>query len=152
MRLLSFGGIVVALAFAATTTATGATTYDLRGNWRATANPNGPWTLVQGATPLPPDRDWTPISSVDPAYNPSGGKHIRQPAYAPGNQNGNFLPAFFKAAVTPVTSGNGWLKGDVVMHTTDTANGSGEGVAAVVFTAPATGVPVASEVTQTRLP
>ena len=141
MRKRIIASIALAIATTTVTTAHGATTYDLKSGWRTSANPNGPWTLVQGATPLPLDSDWTPISNADSAYNPAGGHHIRQPGFAPGNQNGDFLPAFFKAAVTPAGASFGWLKGDIVMHTTDAFNGIGEGVAAVVFTAPATGVP-----------
>ncbi len=141
MRTLMLGGIALVLAATTATAALGATTYDLKMDWRTTVNPNGPWTLVQGATPLPYDKDWTPLSTTDPAYNPAGGRHIRQPGFAPGNGNGDFLPAFFKAAVTPAGAGFGWLKGDIVMHATDAFNGVGEGVAAVVFTSPASGVP-----------
>lgn len=130
------GALVVALCWAAEASA--ATSYDLRGDWSRKANPNGPWALLQGASALPADADWTPLSNTDTAYNPTGG-HIKQPAFAPGNAPGNFLPAFFKAAVTPESTGFGWLKGDVVLHTTDGFNGAGEGPASAVFTAPAAG-------------
>jgi hypothetical protein len=115
------------------------TTYDLRQQWSNKVNPNGPWTLEEGNDALPRDRDWTPLSESDAAYNPPEG-HIRQPAFAPGSKPGNFLPAWFKAVVTPATPGNGWRKHDVIVHTTDPANGSKSGPASVVFTATSAGL------------
>ena len=63
---------------------------------------------------LPRDKDWTAISNADAAYNPPTG-HIRQPAWAPGNQAGHYLPGWFKAAVTPSDSAYGWRKGDIIV-------------------------------------
>jgi len=118
--------------------ANAATTYDLKSQWSKTANPNGPWTVSQGASALPRDKDWTAISNADSAYNPARG-HIRQPSFAPGNHPGHFLPAWFKAAVTPNDPAYGWSKGDLILHTTDEFNGIGSGLAGVTFTAPAGG-------------
>lgn len=127
--------MVATLAFCATASAA---TYDLKTQWSNAANPDGVWTLEQGALALPRDKDWTAISNADAAYNPPAG-HIRQPAWAPGNQAGHYLPAWFKAAVTPSDPAYGWRKGDIIMHTTDAFNGIGFGLAALVFTSPAAG-------------
>jgi hypothetical protein len=125
-------------AFALCGGALGAT-YDLKKQWRAGANPNGAWTMVEGSAALPRDKDWTAISNADAAYNPPSG-HLRQPAFAPGNAPGHYLPAWFKAAVTPSDASYGWRKGDIVMHTTDAFNGIGSGLGALVFTSPAAGM------------
>lgn len=112
-----------------------AASYDLKAQWKTTANPNGVWSLVQGSTKLPRDADWTPLSTTDSAYT-VGTRHIKQPALATGNSAGAFLPSFFKAAVTPAESDLGWLKGDLLVHTTDTFNGAAFGPASAIFTAP----------------
>jgi hypothetical protein len=116
-----------------------AATYDLKKQWTNAANPNGVWTMVEAASVLPRDKDWTAISAVDAAYNPPTG-HLRQPAFAPGNVAGHYLPAWFKAAVTPSDALYGWRKGDIIMHTTDVFNGIGSGSAALVFTLPSAGM------------
>jgi hypothetical protein len=67
-------------------------------------------------------------------------------AWAPSNANGNFLPAFFKATADGTTNPGGvcatcnFLTGDLVVHTTDGANGVGEGPANVLFVAPVAGM------------
>ena len=123
--------------------ASAGTIYDLKLDWKKATNPHGPWALVQGAVPLPAVPDWTPLSNADIAYNPLTG-HIKQPAFAPSGGAEPYLPAWFKAAVTPDSSAFGWRQHDVIVHTTDTSNGAGEGTAAAVFTAPATGAAVIS--------
>ncbi len=99
--------------------------YDLNSDWSDVANPNGPWALLQGSSALPHVANWTPL-----------GASVAQPAWAPSNTPGNFLPAWFKAT----SSAFDWQVGDVVVHTTDPANGASEGVANVEFTAPTSGV------------
>jgi hypothetical protein len=131
--------ILAAAALAVSARAGAATVYDLNSQWSNASNPNGPWALLQGATPLPADADWTPLSDTDPAYTKKSGQHIAQPAWAPGNQAGSFLPAWFKATVTPKTAGADWKRGDIVFHTTDNFNGQGSGPASVLFTVPAAG-------------
>jgi hypothetical protein len=132
--------IVIAVTAAVVPGRASATTlYDLKSQWSNASNPNGPWTLLQGATALPADADWTPLSDTDPAYTKKNGRHIAQPAWAPGNQAGSFLPGWFKAAVNPQTAGADWKRGDIVFHTTDNFNGQGSGPASVLFTVPAAG-------------
>jgi hypothetical protein len=98
-----------------------ATLYNLNADWSDASNPTGPWTYREGFNALPHVPNWTPLSSPTP-----------QPAWAPSTNPGNFLPAWFKA-----TSANfDWLIGDIVVHTTDPFNGSGSGIANVLFTAP----------------
>jgi hypothetical protein len=120
------------------------TVYDLNSDWSNITNPNGPWTLMQGSAALPHDPDWTALSETDPAYTRKDGKHIAQPAWAPGNQQADYLPAWFKAAVNPKTAGADWKRGDIVFHTTDTGNGQGSGSASVLFTVPTAGRAIVS--------
>jgi len=131
--------MIVAVTVISGTAHGAATVYDLKSQWSNTSNPNGPWSLLQGSTPLPFDPDWTALSDYDPAYTKKNGKHIAQPAWAPGNQQATYLPAWFKAVVTPKTAGADWQRGDIVFHTTDTENGQGSGPASVAFTVPAAG-------------
>jgi len=119
--------ILVAVAVSAAPMAAEATTWDLSTNWSDSANSNGPWSLNQGSTPLPSVKN----------FNFGGTLAINQPAWAPSNTSGNFLPAFFKAQTT--VPGFDWSVGDVVMHSTDTANGGGQGVANVTWTSAITG-------------
>ena len=110
---------------------------DLGSDWSDTSNPNsgayGTWSYRQGASLLPQDPDWTPLGSSTP-----------QPAWAPGNTNGDFLPAEFKA--TSNVSGNlgtgpaDWQIGDIVTHTADPFNGAGKGPANFLWTSPVAGV------------
>lgn len=114
------------------------TTYDLGLNWSDVNNPNGPWSYRQGTSALPFDSDWTPVSNSLGEYNPMSG-HIAQPAWAPGNVPGSFLPAWFRSKVD-VSSGSGdWKANDVVVHTTDPSNGGSNGPANVVWTCPVGG-------------
>lgn len=130
--------VLLALALAAACTAAHPATYDLKKQWSAKLNPHGAWTLEQGGVALPRDKDWTAISNADAAYNPPSG-HVAQPAWAPGNAPGHYLPAWFKAAVTPADAQYGWLQGDLIVHSTDIYNGIGSGVASVLFTSPEAG-------------
>ncbi len=108
--------------------AANATTYDLNSDWSNTSNPNGPWALLQGNAPLPFVPGWTGINS----------------AWAPSNNNGNFLPGWFQANETGASacgSNCDWNVGDVIMHTVDASNGNPSlGVANVQFTSPTAGV------------
>jgi hypothetical protein len=140
MQPLAAPLLAATLLFAAAAPTRAATTYDLKANWSDTANPNGPWSFNQGATALPADADWTPISTTIPEYNPKK-RHIAQPAWAPGNTTGMFLPGFFKSKITIKASKPpfDWKKGDIVFHTTDQFNGQGSGPANIVWTSPSGG-------------
>ena len=132
-RIILTSGVsaaVFGLALLGNVPSAGATVYDLEAQWSGANNPNGPWTYRQDLSALPLVADW-PI--------PNG---PTQPAWAPSDFSGNFLPAWFKAVAAPNDSGLDWQPGDIIVHTTDSSNGVGEGLANVLFTSP-----VASPVT-----
>ncbi len=130
VHLIAFG-LVVSTAARADIIA------DLGSDWSDASNPNsgayGTWSYRQGTSLLPQDTNWTPL-----------GSSTTQPAWAPGNNNGDFLPAEFKA--TSNMSGNlvsgpaDWQIGDIVTHTTDPFNGAGNGPANFLWTSPVAGV------------
>ena len=98
-----------------------ATIADLRTEWSLSGNPNvqanGSWTYTDTSAPLAFIASW----AGDP--NQSG--------WGPAaNVSGNFLPFFFR---TPITYGDS-LPGDVIVHTTDTFNGAGNGPALFIWT------------------
>ena len=108
-----------------------AATFDLAADWSSISNPNGVWTLRQGTSALGAVPNWQGLADT---------------AWAPSNANGSFLPAFFKASANgPINGLSGgcstcdWLAGDVIVHTTDPANGIGFGAANVLFTTPFAG-------------
>jgi len=112
--------------------------FSLSGNWSNENNPNGPWSYNQGSTPLPLVPDWTGNGSAFVGCN--------QPAWAPSNNGGDFLPAFMKAnsctakdlGTDPHNGRPNARPGDIVVHTVDSANGSpANGVANFLFTLPA---------------
>jgi len=106
----------------------GATVFDLRADWSDSSNANGPWTYREGANALPAVADWSPL-----------GSSATQPAWAPSNVGGSFLPAWFRAAADPGAAFD-WEAGDVVVHTTDPTNGQGAGVANVLWVSPTAGI------------
>ena len=65
-------------------------------NWSNTANPNGRWSYRQGSTYLPLVPDWTAAGTAF--------EDCDQPAWAPSNGLGDFLPAFMKVNACTVTS------------------------------------------------
>jgi 6-phosphogluconolactonase (cycloisomerase 2 family) len=112
--------------------------FSLSGDWTNTTNPNGPWSYNQGNTPLPLVADWTAADSAFVGCN--------QPAWAPSNVGGNFLPALMNAnactandlGIDPVNGLANVAPGDIVTHTVDPFNGNpGNGVANFLFTLPA---------------
>ncbi len=70
--------------------------------------------------------DWTPLSVT-----------FTQPAWAESADGHNYLPASFKAAGE--SSDYDWSIGDVVVHSTDTSHGVGNGNANVTWTSPIDG-------------
>jgi hypothetical protein len=109
----------------------------LSGDWSNTTNPNRPWSYNQGSTPLPLVSNWTAANSAFVGCN--------QPAWAPSNSGGNFLPAVMNADPCTATAlgtdpANGLpnvLPGDIVTHTVDPFNGNpANGVANFLFTLP----------------
>ncbi len=128
---------LVSLCLAAMSQSASATNFSMSGQWSNTTNPNGAWSYNQGTTPLPLVQNW------DAAGTAFAG--CKQHAWAPSNNEGNFLPSLMKAnRCTAVDLGpdpnNGKanaLAGDIVVHTVDQFNGNpGLGVANIEFTLP----------------
>ncbi|PYT52594.1 MAG: hypothetical protein DMG43_11250 [Acidobacteria bacterium] len=113
--------------------------FSLSGDWSNTTNPNGPWSYNQGSTPLPLVPDWTAAGSALVGCS--------QPAWAPSDFSGNFLPALMNANSCSANNflfgtdpNNGLanvMPGDIVTHTVDGSNGNpASGVANFLFTLP----------------
>src|SRR6266478_1004430 len=111
--------------------------FSLSGDWSNTTNPNGPWSYNQGSTPLPLVPVWTAGNSAFAGCN--------QPAWAPSNLGGNFLPALMNAnsctvsslGTDPINGLANVMPGDIVTHTVDGFNGTpANGVANFLFTLP----------------
>jgi hypothetical protein len=107
---------------------------DLAADWSDSNNPNtasfGTWSYRQGSSLLPEVANWNGAGTV--------GFTVTQPAWAPSNNAGDFLPAEFKARSVP--TGVDWQVGDVVVHTTDSFNGDSNGPANFLWTSPSTGI------------
>jgi hypothetical protein len=137
LRTVIVTGCLIAFGLAVSSAARADIIADLGSDWSDSSNSNsgayGTWSYRQGTSLLPHDSDWTPLGSSTP-----------QPAWAPGNNNGDFLPAEFKA--TSNVSGNlttgpaDWQIGDIITHTTDSFNGGGNGPANFLWTSPVAGV------------
>jgi hypothetical protein len=141
---------LAALTFAASPAGAGVIA-DLSADWSDVnnpnnGNPNGTWQYRQGINNLPLTSPWTAAGSGGAAFNA-----CNQPAWAPSNNGGNFLPAEFKAnscsanffSTAPGNPANIVLPGDVVMHTVDGANGSPSlGVGNYFFTSAVNAGPV----------
>lgn len=116
---------IVALASAAAS----AQVFNLNADWSETANPNGAWSLLEGANPLPHVASWQ--SSL-------GGWSQPQPGWAESENGNNRLPFFFKSNGSE-TFARDYLAGDVVCHSWDGSNGSGNGQASAQWTSPGQG-------------
>jgi len=103
--------------------------YDVTSDWSEISNPNGAWTYRQGDVPLPHVVSW---------QGAIGGWTSPQPGWARSENANTRLPFWFKSNGTE-TFANDFDPGDVVVHTTDAANGSGSGVASVAWTSPGYG-------------
>jgi hypothetical protein len=135
--LLGLATIVALCLLSMVGAAAASTTFSLSGNWSNTSNPNGPWSYDQGTKPLPLVPVWTGAGSALVGCN--------QPAWAPSNNGGDFLPAMMKpnacsAKFFGTDPHNGLanvMAGDIVVHTVDSANGNPSlGVATFHFTVP----------------
>ncbi len=109
---------------------------DLNADWSNSNNPNaasfGTWSYRQGSSLLPEVSNWNGAGTV--AFT------VTQPAWAPSNTAGNFLPGEFKALSVPTNvPGIDWQVGDVVVHPTDSANGDSNGPANFLWTSPNSG-------------
>jgi hypothetical protein len=110
------------------------TVYNLGGQWSNSSNPNGVWTYREGTSALP----------LVPHFNFGGTipGFTAQPAWAPSNSVGSFLPVWLQSSQTGTPAGfqpGAVLPGDVIVHSTDNANGSGHGIANVIWTSPSAG-------------
>ncbi len=106
---------------------------DLANDWSDSHNSNtatfGTWSYRQGNSLLPE------VSNFN--FAGTGVFPTTQPAWAPSNNAGNFLPAEFKAQ--SVLTNSDFQVGDVVVHTTDGANGPNSGPANFLWTSPIAG-------------
>ncbi len=107
----------------------GGIVYDVTQDWSDSMNPNGPWSYLQGTTALPHVDDWEGNS----------GAYTDQGAWAPAAEGNPRIPLFMKSNGSE-TFARDFLAGDIVSHTRDDANGTGQGDARLRFTAPATGL------------
>jgi len=98
-------------------------------SYSATANPNAAWSYREGANALPAVEDWEGVSNswVSP-----------QAGWARSEESTNRIPFFFKSNGSEQFA-HDWQAGDLVVHTTDDANGIGNGAAELVWTSPFTG-------------
>ncbi len=141
-NVTALSGLILGVAFLGVgTVARAGVIADLSGNWSDsinvnTSSPNGTWAYREGTTVLPSVSPWT-----------AGGTSLtgdNQPAWAPSNDVGNFLPAELRAnvaaasefAADPNNPGhNNVLPGNVIMHTNDQFNGDpSKGVGNYLFT------------------
>ncbi len=123
MRIIA---ATVALASAA---AASAQVYNLNADWSEAANPNGAWSLLEGTNPLP---------HVDSWQSSLGGWAQPQPGWAESENGNNRLPFFFKSNGSETFSRD-FVAGDVVCHSWDGVNGSGNGQASAAWTSPGQG-------------
>ena len=110
------------------------TVYNLGGQWSNSSNPNGAWTYREGTSALTPVADFN-FGGTIPGFT-------SQAAWAPSNSVGSFLPVWLQSNQTGTPAGfqpGAVLPGDVIVHSTDNANGSGHGAANVVWTSPSAG-------------
>jgi hypothetical protein len=146
--LLRVSVAIVELAFA-TAPAGASVIANLSADWSDVNNPNngnssGTWQYRQGTADLPLTSPWTAAGTALVGCN--------QPAWAPSNAAGNFLPGAFKANTCSASafgvdpnhpSSNNVLPGDVVMHTVDGFNGNPSlGVGNYLFTSAVAAGPV----------
>jgi hypothetical protein len=104
-------------------------TYDLKSQWSDTKNPNGAWTYREGNNALPHVAAW------EQAHGSFTGS---QSGWARSTDGTNRLPFWLKSSATP-NFAHDWQVGDILVHTTDSTNGVGNGPANVIWTSPAVG-------------
>ena len=103
--------------------------YDLKSQWSDAANPNGVWTYREGSNALPHVASW---------QSTLGGWSTAQPGWAKSENGTDRIPFFFKSNGSE-TFARDFLAGDIVVHTTDSTNGVGNGKANFLWTSPETG-------------
>jgi hypothetical protein len=117
------------LSFVCVSTLSAQVVYDLQTDWSDISNPNGAWAYREGNNLLPHVADWQGLEGDFTGVQPAWARN------ATGTSN---LPAWFKIA-SPAAVVHDWELGDIVVHTTDTSNGIGSGLANVIWTSPADG-------------
>jgi hypothetical protein len=122
---LKLAGSLLVLNFSIPLFAT--TMYDLGADWSNTNNPNGPWILREGNTPLPFVNSWLPGFFVGD-----------QPVWSLAATGPDHVPAWLKNSVqsqfpNPLDDSQ---VGDVLVHSTT----NGTGVVNVVWTSPLAGI------------
>jgi hypothetical protein len=104
-------------------------TYDLQTDWSDAANPNGVWAYREGNNNLPHVNSW---------QSTLGGWSTAQPAWSRSENGGNRLPVIFRSNGSE-TFAHDWIAGDVIVHSWDSSNGIGNGLANIVWTSPGAG-------------
>jgi len=103
--------------------------WDVAEDWSDASNPTGPWTYAEGTNALP---------HVDWWERDLGSFSSAQPGWADSEDGTDRIPFWFKSnGVIP--GAFDWQAGDVVVHTTDDANGIGNGPANLIWTSPIDG-------------
>lgn len=135
MRMQLPRPILLALAILAATLGLGNTarsqvTSDLNAQWSNASNPNGVWTYREGNNALPSVAAWQ--STI-------GGWATAQPGWAESANGTDRLPFWFRSNGSE-TFARDWLDNDIVVHSTDTVNGIGNGPANVIWASPFNGL------------
>lgn len=130
LRRLNFSVGTIALSLIALPVVANATVYDLNADWSNSNNPNGAWSYREGVNLLPAVASW---------QSTLGGWGTAQPGWAYSENGNNRLPFIFKSNGSE-TFGHDWSAGDVLMHSTDGANGVGSGPGNVAWTSQFDGV------------
>lgn len=107
-----------------------ATVFDLKTDWSDSNNANGAWSYREGVNLLPHVASWQ--SSL-------GGWTSAQPGWAKSENGSDRLPFIFKSNGTETFS-HDFIEGDIVMHTWDASNGTGNGQGNIVWTSQGSGV------------
>lgn len=135
MRTILLASLAIGLPLATVPLTASVITYDLTVDEDANAgnlNPDGVWTFLSGASVL----SHTSIPASGSCFSGYAGLSS---VYALNNVAGNCIPAFAVATGTGPGSGADFQTGDVIVHSQDNTNGSGNGQAFVTWTAPADG-------------
>jgi hypothetical protein len=106
------------------------TVWDLQTDWSDATNPNGVWSYNEGTNALPHLSWW---------QRNLGGWTNAQPGWARSEDSNNRLPFWFQSTGSEDFV-HDWQARDVVVHTTDDANGVGNGPANLTWTSPMSGI------------
>ena len=124
---------VFGLALLGNVSSAGATVYDLEAQWSDANNPNGPWTYREDLSALPLVANW------GPGQFPDGRRYLAVCLGSVRMSQATFCQDGLRLSQLRTISGLDWQRGDIIVHTTDSSNGVGEGLANVLFTSPVAG-------------